>query len=137
MPSPPDAACDACLRRTFLFALLAPHVEAARHQRRLTGLLALSEDELLAAIGGDRRPRLAAQLARFDAAQARAAAAARGLALVCAHAASYPARLLEGPDAPPVLHVRGELAALPAGSSPAVAIVGARRATAYGLEVAR
>src|SRR6478752_5584514 len=112
MPSPPDA-CDACLRRTRLFELLAPHVEAARHERRLTGLLALGEEELLAAIGGDRRPRFAAELARFDATQARAAIAARGLTVVCTHAPAYPARLSEGPDAPAVLHILGDRTALP------------------------
>src|SRR5204863_275279 len=49
----------------------------------------------------------------------------------------YPARLLEAADAPAVLHVAGDADALPQGSAPAVAVVGARRATPYGLEVAR
>jgi DNA processing protein len=46
----------------------------------------------------------------------------------------YPALLLEIPDPPPVLFVRGEL--LP-DDDPAVAIVGSRRATPYGQAVAR
>ena len=47
--------------------------------------------------------------------------------------AGYPARLAEVPDAPATLHVRG---ALVDADALAVAIVGSRRATPYGLEVA-
>jgi DNA processing protein len=47
----------------------------------------------------------------------------------------YPPRLLEGvPDPPPALYVRGSI--LPADER-AIAIVGSRQATPYGLEVAR
>src|SRR5258705_4250793 len=47
--------------------------------------------------------------------------------------ARYPARLAQIPDAPVTLHVRG---ALVDADALAVAIVGSRRATPYGLEVA-
>ena len=47
--------------------------------------------------------------------------------------ARYPSRLAEVPDAPATLHVRGSLVDADA---LAVAIVGSRRATPYGLEVA-
>lgn len=46
----------------------------------------------------------------------------------------YPARLLELSDAPPVIYARGTLASA---HPPAVAIVGTRAASAYGLRVAR
>ena len=46
----------------------------------------------------------------------------------------YPARLTELADAPPVLSVRGDPGAL---AQTAVAIVGSRAASGYGLEVAR
>jgi DNA processing protein len=46
----------------------------------------------------------------------------------------YPARLQEIPSAPPILYVRGTLES---GDGTAVAIVGARHATAYGEEMAR
>lgn len=47
---------------------------------------------------------------------------------------AYPARLRQIADPPPVLYVRGELAAA---DEYAIAIVGSRRATPYGREVAR
>ena len=46
----------------------------------------------------------------------------------------YPTRLLELSDAPPVIYVKGTLASA---HPPAVAIVGTRAASAYGLRVAR
>ncbi len=49
----------------------------------------------------------------------------------------YPAGLREAADAPAVLFVAGDAGALPGGAAPAAAVVGARRATPYGLEVAR
>ncbi|MDX6664762.1 MAG: processing protein [Solirubrobacteraceae bacterium] len=138
MPSRPEKrACDACLRRTRLLELLAPHVERARHVRRLGQLLALAEDELLAAVAGSRRASLEAALEHVDVEVMRSTAARLGLQVVCRHDDAYPARLLEAPDAPAVLHVAGDGEALPRGVAPAVAVVGARRATPYGLEVAR
>lgn len=47
---------------------------------------------------------------------------------------NYPARLLELPDAPAVIFTKGML---PTADAPAVAIVGTRRATSYGIRVAR
>ncbi len=58
--------------------------------------------------------------------------AASGARLVTFTSAEYPKSLFEIPDPPPFLYVRGELKS----SEPAVAIVGSRRATAYGLQTA-
>jgi DNA processing protein len=60
-------------------------------------------------------------------------AKSNGLAPVCWNAASYPVALRTIFDPPPVLWTRGSTAAL---NAPAVAIVGARAASAYGLSVA-
>lgn len=65
------------------------------------------------------------------AAREREAAARLGARLLLAGEPDYPERLLDLALPPPVLYVRGEL---PAG--PAVAVVGSRRADAYGREVA-
>jgi len=71
----------------------------------------------------------------FDAAEARSVAARAQLAPVCRCAPVYPDRLRDLADPPAVLHVAGRLPG--PSESDAVAIVGARRATPYGLEVAR
>jgi DNA processing protein len=70
-----------------------------------------------------------AQRARAATARARTT----GLEPVCWSAASYPTALRTIIDPPPVLWTRGSIAAL---NRPAVAIVGARAASAYGLSVA-
>ena len=137
-----SAGCDACLRRTHLIALLAGFIEHERHRRQLPEVLALSDEELLPAVAGREVATVRRRIARFDAAAARRACEAAGLVAICRHDPRYPARLLDAPDAPAVLHVAGgpeALAALaePMETAPAVAIVGARRATGYGVEVAR
>src|SRR4051794_15461871 len=77
-------------------------------------------------------------LTSFDADAAREAIAAAGLTAVCRCNAGYPEALRGLPDAPAVLHLAGApetFSALVA--QPAVAVVGARRGSAYELEVAR
>ena len=59
-------------------------------------------------------------------------AARAGVRVITRLDSSYPARLRQIPAPPPVLYVRGEWP----DDSPAVAIVGTRRATPYGLTVA-
>src|SRR3954451_1043260 len=109
MLSPPEPvpgatrACDACLRRTRLLELLAPHVERARHERRLGQILALSDQDLLAAIAGRRRPWVDAAHEAFSADDARARASAAGLVALCRHDDDYPAELAMADDAPAVL----------------------------------
>ena len=56
-----------------------------------------------------------------------------GVSIVTPADAAYPPRLAEQPAHPLVLYVKGDLSALDA---PCVAIVGTRRATAYGLDQA-
>jgi len=136
-------ACDGCLRRTRLLELVAGGIEIARHQRRpIRDVLALPDDALARAAAGDRAPEVLAQLEAFAPAQLRSAAATAGLTAVCRHAAGYPAQLQDDRSAAAVLFVRAaggldRLAALVGDAAPAVAIVGTRRASAEGLEVAR
>ena len=127
-----NGACDACLRRTELIAAVAGSIDVAWREKRgrTARVLALPDADLL---GLDRSA--AARYERFDAAAARRRIADAGLTAVCRCRPDYPERLRELPDPPAVLHVAGSLAALPRGE--AVAIVGARRATPYGLEVSR
>jgi DNA processing protein len=136
-PLPPRSAvtapaCDACLRRTDLIAAVAGSIDVAWREKRgrTARVLALPDADLL---GLDRSA--GARYERFDAAGARRRLADAGLSAVCRCRPDYPERLRELPDPPAVLHIAGSPAALPAGE--AVAIVGARRATPYGLEVSR
>jgi DNA processing protein len=131
-PGDPGTACDACLRRTALVAALAGHLDVEWRRRDAAArVLALPDAELLAIA-----PAAAvAAYERFDAAVPRAVAARARVALVCRCCEGYPARLRALPDPPAVLHVLGDPAALAV--TEAVAIVGARRATSYGLDVSR
>jgi DNA processing protein len=122
-------ACDACLRRTALVAALSGHLDVEWRRRDATArVLALPDEELLALGTAAVRRRYE----DFDAEAARAAAARARLAVVCRCADAYPERLRDLHDPPAVLHVAGALS-----HGDGVGIVGARRATSYGLEVAR
>jgi DNA processing protein len=134
-------ACDVCLRRTWLVARLAGHIERERlgHSRRLGLLLALGDDELMGAVHAD--PRVAREYRAFGAAGARDAIEHAELSAFCRHDERYPAALRDLPDPPAVVHVAGDVrrfAALTPVERPAVAVVGARKSRQdYGLEVAR
>lgn len=131
------SACEQCLRRTAVLAALAPWI--ARTDGRietLRPLLALSDERLAAALTA--RAEVRAVRDGFDPAVERERCEAARLVALCRHAAGYPEMLRDlGDDVPAVLHVSGagRLQALLA--EPAVSVVGARRASQYGLEVAR
>jgi DNA processing protein len=137
-------ACAACLRRTWLIARLAGPIEIARReQRRLREILALPNEKLLAGLGSFGEG-VAEELDEVEVDELREAAEQSELEIVCRHDAAYPARLRDLADAPAVLFVAGgveRLTGLVGGdidSGPrAVAVVGTRRASAEGLEVAR
>jgi DNA processing protein len=138
----PLDVCAPCLRRTHLLSLVASRIErAGRGRAAFGGLLALGDDDLVAALGAreDRAVHLAREA--FEPDRACDAIAAAGLGAVCRHGSWYPAALLELEDAPAVLHVAGDPGILAElcvddGTVPAIAVVGARRATPYGLDVA-
>lgn len=134
------SACDACIRRSHVFATLAARIEGLlqRPSQRISNLLALPSAELLAAlVPPDRVAAVRGEISAFDPDEARVSAHAAALEMLCPHDSDYPAALRELPDAPPVLWVRGgsqRLTELLDG--PGVAIVGSRRPSAYGIEVA-
>ncbi len=123
-------ACDACLRRTDLIVAVSGSIDVAWRERRgrTARVLALPDEDLLAL-----DPSAAPRYAAFSPAFARRRIVTAGLTAVCRCEAGYPERLRDLPDPPAVLHVAGAPAAIPRGE--AVAIVGSRRATPYGLEV--
>jgi DNA processing protein len=134
-------ACPQCLRRCWLLELLGPYVEriaTGEPGSRSPELLALSNEDLVAAAA----PRVGMQLlARAEALTERGFEQALEAAecwACCQHGDLYPDSLREAADAPWALIGRGDHELL-AGLEPhgAVTVVGARRATSYGREIAR
>ena len=126
-------ACDDCLRRTDLIAAMSGHLEVEFKQRTAPGsVLALPDAELLDLSAS---PDVRRRYAGFDAPAARARVAAAGLKALCRCRDGYPGRLRDLADPPAVIHVLGDPGVLHA--EEAVAVVGARRASSYGLDVAR
>lgn len=132
------STCDLCLRRSALLGLLAPFIEnELKGSRRLPALLSLDDDALIAGVCGKKRVAVDAALSSFDAAVARRKAERSGLDSVCRHEGDFPPGLLEADDAPAMLYFRGDRGHLKRlRSDPMVAIVGSRRASGYGREVA-
>jgi DNA processing protein len=128
-------ACKDCLRRSWLLMAMSKSLEfRASDRRRLLELLALEDEQLIRAIGGKRRGELRARHARFT---PREIPVARGVESICRHHPGYPSALA-GDEAPRMLYVAGAAERLQElEAQPIVAIVGSRRATDYGMEMAR
>jgi DNA processing protein len=135
-----DTSMDDAERAAWVAFNRAPGVGVVRFRRLLERFGALADAwraprAALAEAGLDRRAlegvgRLQATL---DAARELARVRDAGAAALTWRDAEYPALLREIPDPPPVLYVRGRLRAEDGG---AVAIVGTRRATVYGRDIA-
>jgi DNA processing protein len=128
-------ACTDCLRRSWLLASLSTALDYRCGQgERLLELLALEDEQLLKALAGSRSQALRERYARFAGHECKGEV---GPGSVCRHDPHYPRTLLDT-GAPRMLNVRGgggRFRALLA--APVVAILGTRRATDYGLEVAK
>jgi len=126
-------ACDDCLRRTDLIAALGGTIDVQWRTRRARSQVLGLADAVLLDLGPSDAPRR--RYAAFDPRAARERIATAGLCARCRCAEGYPERLRDLPDPPAVLHVAGRPEILE--DADAAAIVGARRASPYGLEVAR
>ncbi|MCW2951405.1 MAG: protecting protein DprA [Conexibacter sp.] len=135
----PEPPCAACLRRSWLIARMSGHIELAwRARRPLPAVLALPDEQLIAALGGDGRARIEQAYETFAADLAIERCSAAGLVALCRCDARYPGGLNDLSDPPAVVYLLGRGAEqLWAGGEEAVALVGARRATPYGLTQAR
>jgi DNA processing protein len=103
----------------------------------------LSNEKLIAGLGGVRASQISDELDRVDVDALREAVDRAGLDAICRHHVAYPARLTDLTDVPAVLFVAGgverfvEMAGGDLESGPrAVAVVGTRRASPDGLEIA-
>jgi DNA processing protein len=98
----------------------SPQAALAATARELSQVKGVSAGAVAALLSHDYQPFAQAECDRV---------AASGARVVDILSENYPKLLLEIPDPPPYLYLAGELK----GSEPAVAIVGSRRATQYGL----
>jgi DNA processing protein len=114
------------------------HFARSAKGRLATQLLSFANDDLVAALAPDTHAELLARIAAVSEDELQTEIAESGCWCCCRHDPQFPAALREAPGAPWALFGAGDpllLARLcPEG---AVAIVGSRRATAYGREVAR
>jgi DNA processing protein len=135
------SACPQCLRRSRLLAHLAPYIEkiaTGAPGSRSPELLRLSSEDLAEAVA----PKIAAQvLSQVVAVPERRLAADLRVAqcwACCRHDPRFPVGLHDAADAPWTLIGRGDPALLERLEPEAtVTVVGARRASTYGREVAR
>lgn len=133
---PTRLACDCCLRRTWLLGRMAGHLDHARG--RIAAVLELGDDELIAALGGDRGEELWRERDCADLERARDRCRDARLELLCRCESAYPVRLRDLAAPPAMLHVVGGLDRfLELAAHDPVAIVGARAASPYGTGVAR
>ena len=129
-------ACDACLARTWLLARLTGHIDL--HRDRVDSLLELDPAELITAVAGARRPTVERELERFEPDAARRRAAEAGLEQICRCDPDYPRALAQLTAPPAVVHVTGASKRfLALADRAAVAVVGARRPSQYGIDIAR
>ncbi len=132
-------SCDACLRRALLIAHLAPRIAGllGRGDRRATGLLGLAENDLVAAAAGRQVERPLSFLDALDVAAERQRLVEAGSVAACVHSPRYPPLLHDLTDPPAVLFGTGSAEVLGLlAEEPSVTIVGTRRASPYGTEVA-
>jgi len=134
-------ACAECLRRARLLAHLAPYIEkvaTGAPGQRSPELLRLGNEDLVEAVASKVGPQMLAQIAAVPGERLAAELEAAECWAVCRHDPLYPAGLRDAADAPWALIGRGDPTLLMRLSpEEAVTVVGARRASTYGREVAR
>ncbi len=134
-------ACAECLRRARLLAHLAPYIEkiaTGAPGRRSPELLRLGNEDLAAAVAPKVAAQLLAGIAAAPEERLREELDQAECWAVCRHDPLFPAGLGDAPDAPWALIGRGDpTLLLRLRPEEAVTVVGARRASTYGREVAR
>jgi DNA processing protein len=134
-------ACPDCLRRSRLLAHLAPYIEkvaTGAPGSRSPELLRLSNEDLAAATAPNVATQILAQVMAVPESRLAADLLAAQCWACCRHDRGYPLGLRDAADAPWALIGRGDPALLDRLEPEAtVTVVGARRASTYGREVAR
>jgi DNA processing protein len=138
--NPEPQACPECLRRAWLLASLGPYLErlaTGEPGSRAPELLRLSNEDLVEVAAPKVGAQLLGRVAATGERQLDEALLAGRCWACCRHGDLYPSQLRDAADAPWALIGRGDPSLIdelePFG---AVTVVGARRATSYGREVA-
>ena len=133
-------ACAECLRRAWLIASLAGHIENAVDDtpgNRAHELLALPEEELARALARSKAKEFLERAAARDPERMRAAIEGACAWACCRHDDLFPSSLADLGDPPAVLFGRGNTRLLPRiNADDSVTIVGSRRPSGYGRELA-
>jgi DNA processing protein len=134
-------ACPDCLRRSLLLAHLAPYIEkvaTGTPGQRSPELLRLDNEDLADAVAPKTASQVLSRVAAVPEDRLQVELEAAGCWACCRHDPAFPVGLWDADDAPWALIGRGNPGLLgrltPDGS---VTVVGARRASTYGREVAR
>lgn len=134
-------ACPDCLRRSWLLALLGPYIEriaTGEPGSRSAELLRLSNEDLVEVAAPHVAEHLLGRVAALPERQIEEELRAAQCWACCRHGELYPEPLGDAADAPWALIGRGDPALLDGLETfGTVTIVGARRATSYGREIAR
>ena len=139
-PDSRPRACTDCLRRAWLVASLAGHIDKAVDRtpgNRARELLALTNEELAEALARSRAKSFLRRAAERDPGRMLAAVSGAGAWAMCRHDDLYPGALHDLGDAPAVIYGRGRVGILERlQRDAAVTIVGSRRPSRHGRELA-
>jgi DNA processing protein len=134
-------ACGACLRRAWLVGSLAGHIEKAVDDtpgNRARELLALPDEQLARRLARSKASSFLERAAERDPERMLAAVRSSGAWATCRHDELYPEGLHDLGDAPAVIFGRGRARTLvELGRDGAVTVVGSRRPSRYGRELAK
>ncbi len=133
-----EDVCSECLERAELVSALSDHIASvARSNRKVSELLALDNEELVAAVEGGDCDYVLGDRKRSESSSLEKGLERQGLFAICLHSNAYPRGLAQLSDMPAALYFRGCRGRLQMLDRLCISIVGARRASPYGLEVAR
>ena len=140
MTSAPES-CEDCLRRAWLIGDLSGHIEVAAEGglgKQARELLALPDEDLAAAMARGQAGEILARAGDRDAGELRDRVEAARAWACCCHDPLYPAALAEDRQAPATLFGRGDPALMGrlAGLDDALTVVGSRRPSIYGRQLA-
>jgi DNA processing protein len=134
------SACPECLRRSWLIARLGAWIQNVvddRDGHRTPELLRLSNEDLVEAVAAKQADEILCWNRSLSEQEMRASLENADCWACCRHDQNFPEGFADGADAPIALIGRGggiRLGSIDLGNS--VTVVGARKATGYGLEVA-